>query len=290
MKMILKNMNIKTIFVLMILIVASAGFVIAASQPEGPTELTIHNSSRRSAFPTSSTTAYAGNITHITLTGQTVTQSWQGFVGNVSGTITLDDARNYTLYDWTLGDPEGEVYATYVSSIDWTTGNVLCWNWSHTEPGGDGTYLVLGELEGWDETGAPAGTQVIGAAVDDVDGVNETFTCDRCEAKSSITTTHTDFYVGGQFINGTGTDIDYPNQGGGPCPVVKLYNETSDNYFEEVILYHDGTSDGVVYTSLIQVNEGGYNNETWDFEMIVGENGHNGDIASTTYYFYVELE
>ena len=60
--------------------------------------------------------AIAGNVTEITLTAFTTTQSWQGYYGNVSGTIQLADASDNVLYNWSLASPEGEVYSTRNSS------------------------------------------------------------------------------------------------------------------------------------------------------------------------------
>jgi len=36
-------------------------------------------------------------------------------------------------------------------------------------------------------------------------------------------------------------------------------------------------------------NKVGFNNRVTHFEMIVPENGHNGDITGTPYYFYIEI-
>ncbi len=264
----------------LVFVIVFASIAFATSEPEGPQTLSIEASSRRSAYPAPTINASAGNITRLNVAGKTVTQSWQGFVGNASGTITLDDASNYTLYDWSIASPEGEVYATYLTTVTWTTGNILCWNWSKSE-----VYLQLNELEGWGTTGAkPAQTKSLGVADQDVDGVNETFTCDTCDFKAT-STTHTSFYVGGQYINGSGMN--------GPCPSTKLYNGTREEIFEEVLLYQDVTGtgdDGIIYASLLQNSINGYDNSTYDFEMLVGEDGHSGDIIDTVYYFYVELE
>ncbi len=53
------------------------------------------------------------------------------------------------------------------------------------------------------------------------------------------------------------------------------------------ILLADGDGN-VAYTTIIDYNSTGYNGETHDFQLLVGENGHgNSDI--TQYYFWVEL-
>jgi len=291
--MISKIRNFIVGLTVLIFLLATINFVWAVAQPEGPSTLSEFQSTRRTARNPETKEAEAGNITELIIRGETVTQTWHGFVGNVTGTITLDDSSNNTLYNWSLGDPEGEVYATYLHTINWTTGAVKCWNWSLAT----GSYLQLGELEGWANDGqVPGGTNYTNLSLksDDVDGVNETFTCTICADGSEPTTqdyNHTSFFVGGQEING------FQNYNiTGACPYVKTYNSTAGAAFEEVLLYQDTNSgdginhDGLIYTALLQSDVNGYNNQSWDFQMIVGENGHNGDVSTTTYYFYVELE
>ncbi|MBS3142878.1 hypothetical protein J4464_05830 [Candidatus Woesearchaeota archaeon] len=263
------------IILVLILSILSIPFVLATTTPEGPQTLTVVNSSRRTPAPSSSLQATAGNVTHLNIAANTVTQSWQGFVGNITGTITLDDSRNNTLYDWQAADPEGEIYATYLQTVDWSLGNVQCWNWTHTVA----SYLQLVELETNPAAGdgAPNVYGGIGALADDPDGVNETFTAPGLGM-------HASFYVGSQLINGSL---------GPSCPITRLYNSTGQGTFQEVILYHDGTgasNDGVIYTAIINQSVIGYDTQRWDFEMIVGENGHEGDVTPITYYFYVELQ
>lgn len=72
-------------------------------------------------------TAQAGNVTQIDLNGTQSTTNWAGFYGNISGNITLEDAAGNVFYDWSgLGTPEGEVYASNNSVVDWTT--IACAN------------------------------------------------------------------------------------------------------------------------------------------------------------------
>lgn len=242
------------------------------AEPEGPLTLSSYNSSRRTSSEASSVTAVAGNVSELVITGTSVTMSWMGFVGNVSGSITLDDFANNTLFNWSLANPEGEVYATYLSTVDWSA-NIGCWNWSmDTGEYSDSYGLSLGELEGWDAaTGVLPGNGNISVDQYDVDGINETFN----------STSHPAFFVSTTLISEN------------TCPSVSLFNSTGDGVFTELLIYHNASgdsNDGVIYTSLIESDVIGYNGNTWDFEMIVGEDGHAGDTSTTTYYFYVELE
>ena len=49
--------------------------------------------------------AQAGNITELMINGFSTTQSWQGFYGNVTGTIQLADADYDFLYNFTPPTP-----------------------------------------------------------------------------------------------------------------------------------------------------------------------------------------
>ena len=312
-------MNIKRKIILIVVMVFSlvaAYFVVAV--PEGPSTLDVLESTYKTAYPNVTNNASAGNVTHFNIVGKSMTQSWQGYAGNISGTISLEDSSGFVMYDWSLADPEGEIYATYMPTVDWTNGTITCWNWSYGFSGYGGTdadYVQLDELEGWDSSPDPSiyrgAGQDLGMATDDVDGVNETFNY-TWGAESGLGgsgwSTHSPFYVGISLINGSCNNRNAKSCGAenwakAPCPSVRTYGtnasgdlpgtKTENATFEEVLLYSDGGSDatrGVIYASILQSNVRGYNNKTWDFQMMVGEDGHDGDTKSTTYYFFVELE
>ena len=47
----------------------------------------------------------------------------------------------------------------------------------------------------------------------------------------------------------------------------------------------------VIFASIIEeASVLGFDDRDHDFEMLVLEDGHGTDLATTTYYFYVELE
>ena len=50
-------------------------------------------------------------------------------------------------------------------------------------------------------------------------------------------------------------------------------------------------SDGsnFIYSTLMNDSVTGFDGGTWDFELLVGEDGHGGDTSPTQYYFFVEL-
>lgn len=222
--------------------------LVLAVQPFGA-NYTIINSTRGTPDDAASIPAQAGNVTEINIFGFTTTQSWQGYFGNVTGTIQLADGSDNVMYNWTLASPEGEVYASTSNSIDWT--NIACFDLA-------GNHSALEAL--------------FGIASDDVDGVNETF---------SDTWDHDLFYT---------NNIEFSaNQ----CAATSLFDSTGasvDNNFEEVLLTDSSAATNVIFTSLLDENILGFDGRPHDFEMLVLEDGHGTDTATTPYYFYVELE
>jgi hypothetical protein len=190
-----------------------------------------------------------GSITTVNLNGTTQNVRWKAFVGNVSGKLTLDDSLGATIYDWTLSTISGEVYATRFS------GSL---NWT-TVNCSNSTHLAR-------EDTALAHTNPD-------DNISATFN----------TQSHSGFYVGtAQILTNT-------------CFSIKTYvNDTaqvSTSRFEEVMLY-DGTNltnGNIIFSTLLEANQYGYNNQTYDFQMIVPERGEPTWQSSTAYYLYVEL-
>jgi hypothetical protein len=239
-----------------------------AVTPSGANVNTLNSTSATAAAP-SSVAAQAGNVSELNIFGYSVTQSWQGYNGNVTGAIQLADGSNFVMYNWSVISPQGEVFASTNSSIQW--GNIQCFNFSArgnfssdtAQAGGTSLYGInLTQLEAQ-----------YGIAYDDVDGVNETFTL-------SGSGTHDLFYVANQQFSE------------GECRNTRVYDNTGQgvsDHFEEALLY-EPTSASVIFASLIEKDLFSYNNRTSDFEMLVLEDGHGTNVATTPYYFFVELQ
>jgi hypothetical protein len=88
--------------------------------------------------------------------------------------------------------------------------------------------------------------------------------------------THASFYVGSRFMPAN------------TCPTLNTYrnNVSNDNYWEEMALYDTAST---VYVTIIDNDETGYDGATYDFQMIVPENGNSSFTGATAYYVYVEL-
>ena len=112
--------NIFNRIVLSLLVVGSIvstiiflGSQVNAVEPFGAS-FTVERTERAPNDTAQDDEALAGNVTEITITGFTITQTWQGYFGNITGSITLDDGSGNTLYDWAADasfSPIGEIYA-----------------------------------------------------------------------------------------------------------------------------------------------------------------------------------
>ena len=176
---------------------------------------------------------------------------WKAYVGNVTGSLTLDDASGYTIYDWDLGTVTGEVYATRdIDTVNWT--GITCANISHLT----------------DEDSAMSHTRI--------DSINNTF--------NGSSKNHPAFLVGPidipqddcysilTYVNDTAqSTTEY-------FPEIVLYDNDSKIVYatkmENNLPGFDGANNSV--------------NNTYDFQILVPENGQSSS-SSIAYYFYVEL-
>jgi hypothetical protein len=259
--------KIKILFILFLILFANI-YLVLAVEPFGAT-VTNLSSVRAPSDAAQGVDAIAGNVTELNIFGYSLTQSWQGYFGNVTGTIMLADSGDNVMYNWSLASPEGEIYASTNDSIIWSY--IQCLNFDS-----DGTYA--------DDTSNAGGTSAFGTnltqledmfgiAYDDVDGVNETFTL--------LGSGHDRFYTNNfEFSEGECRNTQVFSNGG----------QGEDNKFEEVLLYEPFTR-SIVFASLLdEENPAGFDGNPHDFEMLVLEDGHLTDIAPTPYYFYIELE
>jgi hypothetical protein len=135
----LRNSNaIFFAFAVVFAVVAFAQTVHAAPNP--PVYLDTLSSSSRQLPSTSNGTisAQGGNITQVNIEAITITKSWQGYYGNITGNIVLEDGNNNSFYSWgNSSSMAGEVYATRNSTIQWQ--NIRCLNGA--ERTAEETYL-----------------------------------------------------------------------------------------------------------------------------------------------------
>lgn len=242
--------SIVTVFFLMVGYVYAAGSI----EPTYPQSITTESSGRWQTVGAKTIEAEAGNVTGLTIVDKRATQAWQGYYGNITGTITLDDASNYTMYDWNIPTPTGEIYALNGSGVAWA--DIMCVDFTSTTDALNETTL---------ET-------FFGINATDLDGFSETFNTTYTDA--------TGFDVGGVTIN---TDDS--------CHQTYTYVDEAyqTNSFKEVLLTDNQS---IVFTALLENNVDGFKTgvDPNDFQMLVAEDGHPGaEATTTTYWFYVEL-
>lgn len=116
----------------------------------GASSVNIVGSGERAASdPAQSFNASAGNVTELLIQGDTVTQTWQGYFGNVSGTIQLADGSGNVMYNWSAANPSGEVLASVNQTVDWA--NIACAGTSDITTL-ESRYNVGTSVDGVDET------------------------------------------------------------------------------------------------------------------------------------------
>lgn len=67
---------------------------------------------------------------------------------------------------------------------------------------------------------------------------------------------------------------------------LNVNNTEQSTYFQEVLL-SDGQN--LIYTSILENSTYGFNNASYDFQIIVAEHANQGEMPRIPYYFYVEL-
>ena len=228
----------------------------AVAVPSGPSiEYKDNQTSSSFNIPTIEDNADSegGTIITLVLTARQPNSHYKAYVGNVTGAYVLEDASDYSIYEWSTSIVGGEVYATRNgNSITWS--NVVCANISHIQD-------EMAEMH-HNSTNTPS------------DPLNDTFDDDAND--------HWSFEAGSAPIAGDSCNYSINTY-------VNDTAQTATDWFDEVLLY-DGSGD-IIYATKIENNKHGYHtgeNTTYDFQMLVAENGSSA-VTQTDYYFYVEL-
>jgi len=243
--------EILTTIVLALVALSLVAFVMA--DPTGPDSVTPGINGRRTITVTSNNTgALAGNVSALDITQTRVTQYWQGYYGNISGTIVLGNAAGTNLYQWAEAAPTGEIYATKnVTAINWS--NVYCANSSQ----------ILSE-DSW-----------LGASASSTDSASNTFSL----------TTHPGFQIATRAVSGCKSQSINASGGGSAFwEALLVDNGTSATSMnDDVFIY---TS--VIENNLAGFDGGPHDFQMLVGEPGSGAQEYpNGN--PTTYYFYVEL-
>jgi len=204
---------------------------------------------------TSNTTKPAVGVATVNISG--------GYIASINLSATIQDIRwkgfvGYVTGKFTLQDGAGAtLYDWSLSSITgrvYTTRNSSTLNWANINC----SNITILNQENNDM-----------AHTNPNDNLNMTF-------NTTAGATHNSFYAGTRLITADS------------CPTLNTYvnNVTQDTSFQEIALF-EGTS--IVYATIINQNQVGYNGLPFDFQMIVPENGASGFAGATAYYLYVEI-
>ena len=249
------------------LIVILSVFVWADDIPYGLREVNYIQSSRPnvSAYSPANISAQAGNVTELSLVGVSTTQAWQGYYGNITGILTLEDSLGFVFYNWTANEPKGEIFASVNYTVDWL--NIVCFEWTGQ------TITLEGEEARY------------GIGDDASDGINETFGNDGLNS---------DIFVGSRNLTSNATDLGITCHTTNPFQYGNQNSSVDD--FENFLLT-DGAG-ALVFGAVIENNQFdnmtdplGYDNQPHDFQLLVAEDGHQGqEDYTTTYYFWAEIQ
>ena len=160
----------------LIIAVSLLTIAIAIANPLGAEEVEVMESSRfNDSISPETVQAQAGNVSELSITAVAVTRTWQGFYGNITGSLILADSSGNNFYNWNVTSPSGQVYASRNDSVTW-----------------DGIACLTGTRLEDEET-------FLGRTPTDPDSVTNTFT----------DTNHPTFLVGTQTISGCPTTQAY---------------------------------------------------------------------------------
>ena len=142
-------MNMRTIGIAVIVVALVAAFTgIVSAVPDGANVTIDVNKSTMTTAATGTDAAEGGYITGINLTSEQSTAKWQGYFGNITGSIVLADSNDDKMYDWgEVTNVSGEVFATTRTSAPvWADANSVT-----TTERDNGTYGI-NALWGWSDT------------------------------------------------------------------------------------------------------------------------------------------
>jgi hypothetical protein len=124
----MRELNVNTMLCMALLFAVAICASFVAAVPNAPTSLTTVGSSSRdlSGQAAQSANAQGGNVTEMNINAITITKSWQGYYGNVTGQIALQDSNTQTFYNWSLTSFKARIFATRTNTVTWS--GVNCTN------------------------------------------------------------------------------------------------------------------------------------------------------------------
>ncbi len=225
------------------------GAYLTFADPSGASIVSNSTAGQPSSTPDSRNDS-GGTITTMILSSLQQDNRWKAYVGNVSGYLSLDDATGNTIYDWNVGGTaSGELYVTRHASVAF--GNITC--------------ITDGNIS--------SESAYMNMTLSQQDGVNKTFNYTSHQAITIGTIPPVS--LGANSCRSTATYVNDSRQAA----------MDGTQLFQEVLT--QDSSSRVVYITILNNDQTGFNNRTYDFQIIVPENPVN--LSQTVYYFFTEL-
>lgn len=224
--------------VLAVLVSATYAALPVNATATAGTPLTLSNS-----VAAGTVSAWGGNVTPVNLVINSSTLHWQGFFGNVTGSLGLGYGSS-VLKTWSLSTVRGQVYASQGTSIDFTVLNST----SVTLANVDAAFSFL---TGASDSAANSGSN----------GANSAFNITHYTVQASSK------------------------------PRILTYNSSGASVWETVVLNSGDTANTTKYVFAGLLNNSGIaaDGTAANFQILVPENSA-GNLVSTTYYFYGEVQ
>jgi hypothetical protein len=217
--------------------------------PEGA-QVAIGSQETRATPVPQNVTADAGNVTNVNITSNSQTQAWQGFFGDVNGSLVLEDASGDLFYSWNLTNVSGEVYASRDNAINFAA------IFPNNNCSIDNVLTGFGRSDSVNNTYSPATNRAV--LVGNVQ-INASSSC--------ATYTYVNDSPQSAFFHNI-ILTDDPNVNATGQPNATVGGNTS------------------VYVALIENNIAGFDSATHDYQLLVPVNRTSG---FSIYAFYAEL-
>ena len=114
-----------------VLVLSLLSFVRFVSADPAGTQITFNSSTTATATPPGARNDSGGTLNTLLLNTLQQDSAWKAYLGNVTGSLTLDDPVGNTIYNWALLTISGKVYASRSNSITWA--NINCSNQTYVD-------------------------------------------------------------------------------------------------------------------------------------------------------------
>lgn len=106
-----------------ILVLLATSIFYTVAQPQG-VDILFNETDNVSPQPGTAISTLGGSFTTLVLNVTQQNPRWKAYVGNVTGTLVLQDSNDISIYDWALASITGEVYASRNDTVNW--GSIQC--------------------------------------------------------------------------------------------------------------------------------------------------------------------